>query len=226
MARGPMPRELLPDLVAGLAEVLGSTNYAVMGGIALWLLGATRHTSDIDLFVPKQGLQVANKIADSNNVHFGAYKDQRKTIIWYRGLDGHRYRVYIWEPRQIGHTYPLSATDLLTIKGVRVLKSALLLDHKCKCWAEYVAGRDQVKYRRDAGDIIFLLNYMGNKRLRTTNQEVSHATPEFFGNFLPVKRESEALFCMIGLLQAKETDSTTVARGSEQGVRVVKRAPS
>jgi hypothetical protein len=226
MARCPIPDDLLPDLAVGLAEVLGGATYAVIGGIALRLLGSTRPTSDIDLFVPSSGFRVAKKFVDSSDGHFGTYNSKGRTIIWYRGLDGQKYRVYIWEAGQIRHQYPTSAAGSVTINGARVLKPALLLDHKCKSWAEQVARGNQSRIKRDGGDIVFLLDYMGNKRLRTTNREVFHVTPEFFGDFLPFKRGSEPLFCAIGLLKTRETDTvvpTTVARGSEP--RSAKRAP-
>lgn len=214
MARCPMPPDLLPDLVTGLAGLLGATTYALMGGIALRLLGQTRRTSDIDIFVPGGSGQLAKKFADSNSVHFGAHKARRsRAIIWYRGLDGHRYRVYFWEPQQIGHPFPPSAVGIIMISGVRVLKPALLLDHKCKCWTEHAECGDQAMVKRDGGDIMFLLGYMGNRRLCATQREVPNATPEFFGKFLAFKRESEAMFCTVALLKPRET---TVTRGSQQ----------
>ena len=223
MAGVLIPSDLLPDLGVGLAAVLGRTRYAVIGGTALALLGSTRPTSDIDLFVPSTGLEVTKKFVDSNDIHFGTYKSIRSTMIWYRGLNGQKYRVNIWEPKEISLSFSKSSADYVTINGARVLKPALLLDHKCKLWTQEVLGGGHVNWTRDARDVVFLLEYMGKKRLRTTDREVSHATPEFFSAFLPYKRESEPLFCAIGLLKTRETDTAvpkTVVRSS------AKRAPS
>lgn len=223
MTGRPIANDLLPDICAGLVEVLGGTTYAVMAGIALRLLGSTRPTSDIDLFVPGSNLRVTQKFLDYGGNHFGAWSSKGKTVIWYRGLDGHRYRVYIWGTERIHHQFPTSAGGSVAINRVRVLKPALLLDHKCKSWAEHVARNDQAMKKRDGGDIMFLLEYMVNKSLRTTNREVSHATPEFFGHFLYFKRGSEPLFCTIGLLKARETAQTG---GSEpRGFLSNRRAP-
>ncbi|KAL2022129.1 hypothetical protein VTK56DRAFT_5958 [Thermocarpiscus australiensis] len=203
MSRQPISEFLLPDLENAFYEAFKGTlyKYVVMGGVALKLLGSTRDTSEIDLFVPDgQSHKVAKQLGASEPSRFGICKGEGLFYhVWYKAYHLN-YKVTIWEPRQINLPFPGPDGVFVTTYKACILKPAVLLNHKCYFWAQHESRGDKAWQDRDASDILFLVKYMRDKKM-AAKEEVSHATPEFFETFFEYtsKEKAAPLFRAIGL---------------------------
>ncbi|KAH6615758.1 hypothetical protein B0J18DRAFT_469034 [Chaetomium sp. MPI-SDFR-AT-0129] len=192
----PMPPQVVDGLLRVIAHHLGQTRYALIGGVALNLLGSARATPDIDLLVPSgYAGRVADTLGQTSN--FGTERLQSgRSRVWYNAPNRRRYNVDIMEPGDIHQQFPSSDGGIITVRSARLLRPALLLNYKCFAWQ---VREDPRKKLSDAQDILFLLRYMVASGIQTSSQEVNHATPDFFVEFLASYPDAEELFVAIGL---------------------------
>ncbi|KAK4151686.1 hypothetical protein C8A00DRAFT_16944, partial [Chaetomidium leptoderma] len=192
----PMPSPVMDSLLRVVARHLEQTHYALIGGVALYLLGSARATPDIDLLVPSgYAGRVANTLGRISD--FGTERLQSgRSRVWYNAPNRRRYNVDIMEPGDIHQQFPSSDGGIMTLQSTRLLRPALLLNYKCFAWQ---MREDPRKKLTDAQDILFLLRYMVAQRVQTSSQEVNHATPDFFVEFLARYPDAEELFVAIGL---------------------------
>ncbi|KAJ5165221.1 uncharacterized protein N7500_007051 [Penicillium coprophilum] len=151
MSSNPHAPEALREALTALANALHDQKYALVGGSACTALGSERATTDIDFVVPRgQTPAVRKLLRDSPDFEVEA----RTYHTWYRAAEP--VEIEILAPPSLFREKFDETTEVITVKNIKVLKPALLLNAKC---GSILSRASEAKKRSDAQDIIFLLGY-------------------------------------------------------------------
>lgn len=171
------PSTMNAALVVIAAALNNKYNYLVIGGVALFKLGAgQRQTKDLDLLVLNDtSLRVAEALLATGN--FGVEQSDRGGVprIWFKAPNGKNYNVDIIEPKKLHPTVKFpsdSASAQETGTLAKIMHPAKLLDLKILAYIKR-------KKRTDQQDIVNLVNWMFNKGKKTNQREVIYADDDF-----------------------------------------------
>lgn len=195
-----MPRRDMYEALDAMAEALRDTPYAVVGGLALMLLGSTRPTKDIDIVVPDgRGAETAALLAAEGM--FGAEVGATgKRRVWFDASSHRRYHVDVLEPHDVGQVFMLGIPETKTVQGYPVLEPRQLLNFKIASWTDR-RGTQSVKKTNHARDVVFLAEYLAKKGVVADRGEVYHATDEFLMLFSASYVGSAKVLEKIGLVR-------------------------
>ncbi|KAL2105057.1 hypothetical protein VUR80DRAFT_9082 [Thermomyces stellatus] len=173
-----MTRRDMYEALDAIAEALPDTPYAIVGGLALMLLGSTRPTKDIDIVVPDgKGAEVATLLA-AEGMFGTATTVNGKRRVWFDASSNRRYNVDVLEPHDIGQVFPQGVPETRNIQGYPVLDPKQLLNFKIASWTDRM-GTQSVKKENHARDVLFLVDYLAKKKVVVDQGEVYHATDQF-----------------------------------------------
>lgn len=195
-----MPRRDMYEALDAIAEALPDMPHAIIGGLALMLLGSSRATKDIDIVVPDgRGDEAAALLAAEG--FFGTETTiNGKRRVWFDASSNHRYNVDVMEPRSIGQVFEDGVPETRTVQGHKVLDPAQLLNFKIASWTDRMKSQS-TKKANHAKDIVFLAEYLAKKGIIATRGDVTHATDEFLMLFNASYPGSSKLFDRIGLVR-------------------------
>ncbi len=217
-------------IILELCVAIGKTPYAIVGGIALRLLGYKGPVASIDLLVPNKAKaeEATNKLAQSSSGAFRIMPRQDKPPqLCYRSFEGVLGNLWVnimqvdAEPPAINQPFPTSSHGLKIIKIDSenipvVVNPKMLLNYKCHAWRRLSRG-DEISQQGDAVEIGFLLNGMKKQGTRTSVREVSQATPTFISLFSRPNRQMKALFQEVGFeLHPEEGPRQRTAAGQSR----------
>ncbi|KAI9774212.1 MAG: hypothetical protein M1839_001758 [Geoglossum umbratile] len=191
ITQSPMSIPVMEEGSRRIARLMGDRTYALMGGVALNLLGSRRGTNDFDIMIPAGKYQETLR-ALSTSSSFGI----SWTGLSWVNISNDTYKVDIVEPTRTIQSF--SKEDTVTVDGVRILKPAILLNLKAFCWK--FEHRKPEKKPTDAQDINFLVSRMAEEGQRTSSREVNFANPDFLNDFTSQHPRSLQHFHAIGLL--------------------------
>ena len=193
-----------------LCLAIGQTPYALVGGIALRLLGFKGPVASIELLVPNKAKaeEATNKLAQSASGAFRAMPRQGKSPqLCYRSFEGLSGNLWVniiqVNAEPINQPFPTSSHGLKIVKVESanipvVVNPKLLLNYKCHTWRRLSRG-DEFSQQADAVEIGFLLNEMKKQGTQTSLREVNQATPTFISLFSRHNWQMKSLFQDIGL---------------------------
>ncbi|KAI0473421.1 hypothetical protein GGR56DRAFT_530815 [Xylariaceae sp. FL0804] len=155
--------------VQAVAEALGSTAYAIVGGAACTMLGSHRSTWDVDFVVPKGQTRTARSLLKQTGtaVFNVDPRTQRTTFTPTPAIE-----IEILTPPLLFQQDFTAATPTVLVDGARVLKPALILNAKCR---SVVQRTTPGKRESDAADILFLLRWCAANEQYPSNAEVPNA---------------------------------------------------
>ncbi|OAA62746.1 hypothetical protein SPI_04286 [Niveomyces insectorum RCEF 264] len=192
-----MSSQTVGDAVRMISHSLNSSEYVLIGGIALQLLGSRRATADIDVLVPTgHAGRVAVTLGSTRD--FGTDRQQSgRSRVWYNARNRKHYNVDIMEPGDIQQVFPSHGGAVIVQGSSRILAPELLLNYKCYSWS--MRDKPQKKLN-DSQDILFLLQYMISHGIHTSRRVVVHASDDFFFyEFLASYPHAQQLFREVGL---------------------------
>lgn len=167
--------------VKTVADALGNTKYAIIGGGACIVLGSDRQTSDVDFVVPKGQTIAARNLLKQDQEHFVVDKRTRHTMFKCTPP----VEVEILTPPILFKEEFTESTPVLNVDGIKVLKPTLLLNTKCASILERSdKDKDKDKRATDAEDIRFILRWCAKHRMRLTTAEVPNATQKFVMSYI------------------------------------------
>jgi len=174
-------RKPTPDQVRAAAEALGTSLgnqvYAVVGGAACSLLGSTRVTEDVDVVVPQGATKETRQLLKSQTAEFDV---EKRTLHTYFKTSPPVEIEILTPPALFKETFS-SSTPVVIIRGVKVLKPALILNSKCNS----ILGRaTEEKKGTDAADIQFCLWWCVQNNVFPTQSEVPRASKVFVEWFI------------------------------------------
>ena len=210
-----MPRRDMYEALDAIAEALPETPYAVIGGLALMLLGSTRPTKDIDIIVPDGRAAEAATLLAAEGM-FGTSTTGGRRRVWFDASSNRRYNVDVLEPHDIGQVFTLGGVpETKMVQGYPVLEPKQLLNFKIAGWTDR-RGTQSIKKSNHARDVVFLAEYLARKGVVVDRGEVYHATDEFLMLFGASYAGSAKLLEKVGLVR------TGASRKNSVDVRVHK----
>lgn len=192
----PLSAHTVDEAIRLLAHALKDNEYAIIGGVAVALLGSARATQDIDVLVPDGHHAPVAKALLSTGKFGGERQQNGRYRVWFNASNRQHYNVDIMEPRDIHQQFPSAKHDRIKAHSGYVLSPAQLLNFKCAAWQSRHDGRKRL---HDSQDILFLLAYMVEKGIKTTPKEIFNATDDFFFEFFGHYPHSRKSFAAIGL---------------------------
>lgn len=179
---------MISMLAAVAAAVPGTSAYRIIGGVAAAMFGSKRGTKDLDIIVPNR--TIMNNVVDAlvASGKFGVLKRASgQHQVWFKASNGKNYNADIFPPNSVHSTlqYPssLMSSGATATGGAAVVGCAQLLN--LKIFAYVVRKKNS-----DAEDILYLVNYMARKKLKTSEKEVYYSDDDFLLNFVTTKYAS------------------------------------
>ncbi|KAK4139764.1 uncharacterized protein C8A04DRAFT_32728 [Dichotomopilus funicola] len=230
LSRTPIPTELLPEVAHALNEALGPVMpFAFVKGIAMRYLGMSPEKAppshQIEIVTPGVSVRALRAMVEKGKQEgwFGSWEESGVRVVYYRGMDGGRYRVVVWSPQALRIRFAVARTPApagmppsakgwkgegpVVRVGVgkgRVLKPAGLLDAACDMWNEFVAREDEDGMKAEGANIAFLLGYMVANRVVVSQGELGemgNAMDRGFREELGKRANLEGKFAAVGLKQ-------------------------
>lgn len=211
-----MTRRDMYEALDAIAEALhDDTPYAIVGGLALMLLGSTRPTKDIDIVVPDgKAAEVATLLAAEGMFGTATTVNGRRRV-WFDASSNRRYNVDVLEPHDIGQVFTLGVPETKRVQGYPVLEPRQLLNFKVASWTDRMRTQS-AKKENHARDILFLVEYLAKKGVVVDRGEVYYATDEFLMLFNATYVGSTRALEKVGLVR------TGASRKNSADVRVHK----
>ncbi|KAH6613673.1 hypothetical protein B0J18DRAFT_440648 [Chaetomium sp. MPI-SDFR-AT-0129] len=230
LSRTPIPTELLPELAHALNEALGPVMpFAFVKGIAMRYLGMPADKAppshEVEIVTPGVTVRALRVMVEKGKTEgwFGSWEESGVRVVYYRGMDGGRYRVVVWTPQALRIKFAVARTPAPegmppSAKGWkgegpvvrvglgkgRVLRPAGLLDAACDMWSEFEGGEDEEGMRAEGANIAFLLGYMVANRVVVPKEdlgEMGNAMNRGFREELGKRTNLEGKFAAVGLKQ-------------------------
>lgn len=165
------PGEIRTAAMAVGSALAHCEKYALVGGSACVVLGSTRTTQDIDFVVLRGGTSNARQLLRASP-HFKVEPRTNHTV--YKAE--RPVEVEILAPPALFQEPFDQSTEVVTIRGTKVLKPALLLNAKC---GSIIGRPTEEKRRTDSMDIGFLLKFCAeNPAYLPKAHEVPKATKQ------------------------------------------------
>lgn len=174
------PPAVIQTAAMAVANALtAGPKYALVGGGACVVLGATRTTQDVDFVVLRGQTPAARQLLRASP-HFNVEPRTNHTIFKTEGSNG--VEIEILAPPALFKENFDQNTEVITVGNMKILKPALILNAKCRS----ILGRSsEFKKNTDAGDIIFLLGFCARNPMYLPKAvEVPNATREFVQMFI------------------------------------------
>ncbi|KAI1860190.1 hypothetical protein JX265_010114 [Neoarthrinium moseri] len=165
--------------ILAVAHALGDLKYAVVGGGACAMLGSMRETEDVDFVVPMNGTKNARDRLKRNPIYFEVEKKTLHTSF----KSDPKVEIEILTPPVLFKEEFTESTPTIIIKGVKILKPALILNAKCR---SMLGRHTDAKKQTDADDILFLLEWCYQNQMLPTGTEVPNATKDFVLYFMSI----------------------------------------
>jgi hypothetical protein len=195
-AINPLQEDLvLLNICLSLCLALGLKHkpYAIVGGLALRLLGSTTPLTSIQLLVSneKDADEAASNMAATDGFYYTKLRPDEPHQLYFRPLEGPPLSVDVIpvDDQRISQAFPEKGLDLRFVKvdSARipvVVNPKLLLNYKCFSWRYIARGHDRDRRRRhDAAEIGFLLDYMKEKGIKASPGDVKLANSGFIAFF-------------------------------------------
>jgi hypothetical protein len=187
-----IPQSILFEACHAVNTEITTVQACFFGGAALGILGHTRGTRAIDLLA-LNGTKASVKEEMAESERFWVEPNRQV----YLASNGKAYAINIIEPADISLSPRHGYAFRETVKGVTILKPALLLNLKVHSWKR--RNRDS----RDLSDIFFLLQYMRRRKLQTDAQQADLITQEIVSEIISNKPDTASLWRVIGFPNSK-----------------------
>lgn len=193
IATTPMDNAIMDEMTTEISKALpGNMDYRIIGGVAMAKLGSHRTTKDLDLIVKEKTTgDIVKKLQATGK--FGILnKTSGAQQVWYKASNGKNYNVDIMGPSQIyvdlrfpASSYPVGRLPLPGIPELLNLKILAYLKRKKSS---------------DAQDILYLVRWMADKKMKTSIKEVPYGDEDFLLSFVIQKNStSKPYWDAIGL---------------------------
>ncbi|SPO05506.1 uncharacterized protein DNG_08193 [Cephalotrichum gorgonifer] len=204
-----MPRRDMYEALDAITAALADMPHAIVGGIALMLLGSPRPTKDVDLVVPDGRAPEAAALLAAGGQFGVETTPAGRMRAWFDASSGRRYNVDVLEPHAIRQVFTLGAPETKLVQGYRVLEPRQLLNFKIASWTDRMCTQS-VKKTNHARDITFLVDYLAKKGAVVARGEVYHATDDFLMLFGATYPGSTKLLEKIGLVRTGASRKNSV----------------
>ncbi|KIM94595.1 hypothetical protein OIDMADRAFT_60374 [Oidiodendron maius Zn] len=207
-----MTQQIRTEFLNATQRAFGRLEYGVIGGTALAEYGNRRTTSDLDVIVPHDIIDVV----EDHLLRHGMVRTAGRGI-GYVASDGNCYGLDITSDKALGQIFRTARARH------RVMPVDFLLNSKAYSYITRVGPDMQQKKASDAQDIIFLLDYMRRNGLVPDRQQCRWVIDyDFWTAFCGSYQGAEERFQRLGLRRDPTPSSSN--RGTRNSSMEIRRA--
>ncbi|TGO68777.1 hypothetical protein BOTNAR_0020g00510 [Botryotinia narcissicola] len=208
----PMSPKIRTEVLNATQKAFGSFKYGVIGGTALAQYGNRRTTSDVDVMVPEDVIDVI----EDHLIKHGLVRTAGKGI-GYVASDGNCYGIDITSDKALSQTFQAPQTQL------RIMPLDFLLNSKAYSFLSRVGPDKQQKMANDAQDILFLLGYMKKSNYKLDKRHCRWVVDyDFWASFCATYSSAERDFHALGL-QRDQTPSSSNRGSRHSSMEIMRR---